>query len=51
VDASGAGDALLAALAVELSRGQPLPQAVAAGARADTRAVGFHGALLPDGEP
>jgi ribokinase len=50
VDASGAGDALLAALAVQLSRGQPLPRAVAAGVRAGSRAVGFHGALLPRGD-
>lgn len=47
VDARGAGDAFLAALAVALSRRLPLPQAVASGVRVGSRAVRFRGALLP----
>ncbi|MEV4352336.1 PfkB family carbohydrate kinase [Actinoplanes sp. NPDC049596] len=46
VDSSGAGDAFLAALAVELSRGHPLPDAVAAAVLVGSRAVQQRGSLL-----
>lgn len=49
VDASGAGDAFLGALALSLSRGASLSDAVAAAVQVGSRAVQYRGALLPDG--
>ncbi|XVU21668.1 PfkB family carbohydrate kinase [Actinoplanes sp. CA-054009] len=46
VDSSGAGDAFLAALALDLSRGRPLPDAVAAAVLVGARAVQKRGSLL-----
>ncbi|GAA0481423.1 ribokinase [Paractinoplanes deccanensis] len=46
VDSSGAGDAFLAALALELSRDRPLPDAVAVAVRVGSRAVRQRGSLL-----
>ncbi|WP_245923094.1 PfkB family carbohydrate kinase [Paractinoplanes atraurantiacus] len=46
VDSSGAGDAFLAALALDLSRGRPLPDAVAAAVLVGSRAVQQRGSLL-----
>jgi ribokinase len=48
VDASGAGDAFLGALALSLSRGTSLPDAVATAVRVGSQAVQYSGALLPD---
>jgi ribokinase len=47
VDASGAGDAFLGALAVRLAAGTTLPDAVAFAVRVGSKAVQHPGALLP----
>jgi ribokinase len=51
VDASGAGDAFLGALALSLSRGRSVPDSVAAAVRVGGEAVQHAGALLPDCAP
>ncbi|SRR6266568_3048927 len=47
VDTTGAGDAFLGSLALDLSRGVPLGNAVARAVRAGTEAVQHEGAQLP----